>query len=180
MHKRIRTSLRRSASWLRGRSCLSNDLNDGVVDKSNLGLMNKRKLLLYKGSVSFLCTQNKVCCASAFSDCRWLNAPASEVTRRVYSLSSPRYHIPISYASANSQKMDSDEEMHDVEMSSLPSFAKGKGKAIDKGNNDYNDNLPWCVFESTTGLSLKVSQGREISTGDTRRRCVSQRHHEHK
>jgi len=52
--------------------------------------------------------------------------------------------------------MDSDEEMQDVEMSSLPSFVKGKGKAIDKGNNYDDDNLPWCVSKSTTGLSLNV------------------------
>jgi len=55
--------------------------------------------------------------------------------------------------------MDSDEEMHDVELSSLPSFAKGKGKAIDKGNNYDNDNLPWCVSNSTEGLPLHCFSG---------------------
>ena len=39
--------------------------------------------------------------------------------------------------------MDSDQEMNDVEMPALPSFAKGKGKAQDKGEVYENDNLPW-------------------------------------
>lgn len=47
--------------------------------------------------------------------------------------------------------MDSDEEMQDVEVPSFSSFAKGKGKATDKGNNYDNDNLPWCVSTCIRG-----------------------------
>jgi hypothetical protein len=57
------------------------------------------------------------------------------------------------------ENMDSDEDMQDVEMPSLPSFAKGKGKAVDKGNNYDDDNLPWCVFTFTSKLSLMCFLG---------------------
>lgn len=44
--------------------------------------------------------------------------------------------------------MDSDQEMQDPETPTLSSLAKGKGKAIDKGTNEDNDNLPWYVWET--------------------------------
>ena len=54
--------------------------------------------------------------------------------------------------------MDSDQEMEDVEMPALPSFAKGKGKATDKGH-DYDDNLPWYIHSFISELPLKPVLG---------------------
>lgn len=60
--------------------------------------------------------------------------------------------------------MDSDQEMQDVEMPSLPSFAKGKDKAVEKGNNYDDDNLPWSVPNPISELPLNCPLGWK-STG---------------
>ncbi|KAF7975450.1 hypothetical protein HWV62_7758 [Athelia sp. TMB] len=60
--------------------------------------------------------------------------------------------------------MDSDQEMNDVEIPALPSFAKGKGKAQDKGEVYENDNLPWVEKYRPVTLDDVVSHKDITST----------------